>query len=37
MILADGTIGQMVELVEFPEPIDPADIPERDYARYRQP
>lgn len=32
MILADGTIGQMVELVEFPEPIDPADIPERDYA-----
>ena len=32
MILADGTIGQMVESVEFPEPIDPSDIPERDYA-----
>lgn len=32
MVLADGTIGQMVESVEFPEPIDPADIPERSYA-----
>lgn len=32
MVLADGTIGQMVESVEFPPPIDPADIPERDYA-----
>ncbi len=32
MLLADGTIGQMVELVEFPEPVDPYDIPARDFA-----
>ena len=32
MVLADGTIGQMVEQVELPEPIDPKDVPERDYA-----
>lgn len=32
MLLADGTIGQMVELVEFPEPIDPNEIPERPFA-----
>jgi 2-oxoglutarate ferredoxin oxidoreductase subunit alpha len=32
MVLADGTIGQMVELVEFPEPINPNEIPERNFA-----
>lgn len=32
MVLADGTIGQMVEQVEFPEAIEPEDLPERDYA-----
>ena len=31
MVLADGTIGQMVELVEFPDPIDPKDIPPRAF------
>ena len=32
MVLADGTIGQMVEQVEFPEPIEPGDLPEKEYA-----
>jgi len=32
MVLADGTIGQMVELVEFPEPIAPDEIPPRAFA-----
>ncbi len=32
MLLADGTIGQMMELVEFAEPIDPQDLPERPLA-----
>ncbi len=32
MLLADGTIGQMIELVEFPEPIGPDEIPARDWA-----
>lgn len=32
MVLADGTIGQMVEQVEFPEAVDPHDIPKRDFA-----
>lgn len=32
MVLADGTIGQMVEMVEFPDPIEPEDLPVPDYA-----
>ncbi len=32
MILADGMIGQMMEPVELPEPVDPEDIPERPWA-----
>lgn len=32
LILADGTIGQMMETVEFPEPIKEEDISTRDYA-----
>ncbi len=32
LVLADGTIGQMMEQVEFPDPIDPQELPERDYA-----
>jgi 2-oxoglutarate ferredoxin oxidoreductase subunit alpha len=32
MILADGTIGQMMENVEFMEPIEPEDLPAPDYA-----
>lgn len=32
MVLGDGTIGQMMELVEFPEPIALDEIPQRDFA-----
>lgn len=32
MLLGDGTIGQMMELVEFPEMIEPGDIPPREFA-----
>ena len=32
MVLADGTIGQMVEQVEFPDPIEPEDLPEPAWA-----
>lgn len=32
MVLADGTIGQMIENVEFPDPIEPEDLPVPDYA-----
>ncbi len=32
MILADGLLGQMMEPVELPEPIDIADLPTKDWA-----
>lgn len=32
LLLADGTIGQMMEVVEFPEPIEPEDIPCPEWA-----
>lgn len=32
MILADGLLGQMMEPVELPEPIDPADLPPKPWA-----
>lgn len=32
MILADGMLGQMMEPVVLPEPIDPADLPEKPWA-----
>ncbi|NOX45237.1 MAG: 3-methyl-2-oxobutanoate dehydrogenase subunit VorB [Caldiserica bacterium] len=32
MILADGMIGQMMEPVALPEPVDPAEIPPRPWA-----
>jgi 2-oxoglutarate ferredoxin oxidoreductase subunit alpha len=32
MILGDGMMGQMMEPVVFPEPIDPATLPTRDWA-----
>jgi len=32
MILADGTIGQMIENVEFMDPIAPEDLPTPDYS-----
>ena len=32
LILADGTIGQMMETVEFPAPLSPEDRPEKDWA-----
>lgn len=32
MILGDGMMGQMMEPVEFPEPIDPADLPPKDWT-----
>jgi len=32
MILADGMLGQMMEPVELPEPIDPASLPEKTWA-----
>lgn len=32
MILADGLLGQMMEPVELPEPIDPASLPHKDWC-----
>ncbi len=32
VILADGMLGQMMEPVILPEAIDPADLPEKDWA-----
>lgn len=32
MILGDGMMGQMMEPVEFPEPIDPASLPPKDWT-----
>jgi 2-oxoglutarate ferredoxin oxidoreductase subunit alpha len=32
MILADGMMGQMMEPVELPPPVDPKDIPPRPWA-----
>ena len=32
MVLADGLLGQMMEPVELPEPIDPASIPAKPWA-----
>ncbi len=32
MILADGMIGQMMEPVELPAPVDPGEIPPRPWA-----
>ncbi len=32
MILADGLLGQMMEPVVLPEPIDPADLPDKPWA-----
>ncbi len=32
MILADGMLGQMMEPVELPAPVDPADVPARPWA-----
>ncbi|MDP8257585.1 MAG: 3-methyl-2-oxobutanoate dehydrogenase subunit VorB [Candidatus Alcyoniella australis] len=32
LILGDGMIGQLMEPVVLPEPIDPAQIPERSYT-----
>ncbi len=32
MILADGLLGQMLEPVELPDPIDPASLPEKPWA-----
>ncbi|MBN1858352.1 3-methyl-2-oxobutanoate dehydrogenase subunit VorB [Candidatus Bipolaricaulota bacterium] len=32
MILTDGLLGQMMEPVELPEPIDPASIPAKPWA-----
>ncbi|RJX35183.1 MAG: 3-methyl-2-oxobutanoate dehydrogenase subunit VorB [Desulfarculus sp.] len=31
MLLGDGLIGQVMEPVVFPDPIDPADLPPKDY------
>ncbi|KMY67457.1 2-ketoisovalerate ferredoxin oxidoreductase [Desulfocarbo indianensis] len=31
MILGDGLMGQMMEPVEFPEPVDPAALPKKDW------
>ena len=31
MILSDGMMGQMMEPVVFPEPIDPKTLPKKDY------
>ncbi len=31
MILGDGMMGQMMEPVIFPEPIDPADLPKKEW------
>jgi 2-oxoglutarate ferredoxin oxidoreductase subunit alpha len=32
MILADGMLGQMMEPVELPEPVDPATLPPKEWA-----
>ena len=32
MLIAEGTIGQMMEVVEFPDPIEPEDLPMPEYA-----
>jgi 2-oxoglutarate ferredoxin oxidoreductase subunit alpha len=32
MILADGMLGQMMEPVELPEPLDPTTLPSKDWA-----
>lgn len=32
MILGDGMMGQMMEPVVFPDPIDPASLPEKEWA-----
>jgi 2-oxoglutarate ferredoxin oxidoreductase subunit alpha len=32
MILADGMLGQMMEPVELPEPVDVANLPAKDWA-----
>ncbi len=32
MILADGMLGQMMEPVQLPEPIDTGSLPEKDWA-----
>ena len=32
MIIGDGMMGQMMEPVEFPEPIDPNDLPPRPWV-----
>ncbi|MEN6368496.1 MAG: 3-methyl-2-oxobutanoate dehydrogenase subunit VorB [Thermotogota bacterium] len=32
MILADGMLGQMLEPVKLPEPIDPASLPKKPWA-----
>ena len=32
MILADGLLGQMMEPVELPDALDPADLPHKDWA-----
>jgi 2-oxoglutarate/2-oxoacid ferredoxin oxidoreductase subunit alpha len=32
MILADGLLGQMMEPVELPDPVDPATLPVKEWA-----
>ncbi len=32
VIFADGMLGQMMEPVEFPDPVDPDSLPEKDWA-----
>jgi len=32
MILADGMLGQMMEPVDLPDPIDPESLPKKDWA-----
>lgn len=32
MILGDGMMGQMMEPVEFPDPIDPSSLPKKEWA-----
>lgn len=36
LILADGLIGQMMETVRFPAPIDPASLPRKPWAAGHQ-
>ncbi|MFO8089129.1 MAG: 3-methyl-2-oxobutanoate dehydrogenase subunit VorB [Desulfatiglandaceae bacterium] len=31
MLLGDGLMGQMMEPVIFPDPVDPAELPKKDY------